>query len=66
MKAELCEKVIDVQRKSERVITMVLVFDKVVNKNHMCVCAPGEDQTARKINFILKWLVSGICKALVK
>ena len=40
VKKELCEKV-EVQKKGDRVTTMVLVFEKEVIKIHMCVRSPG-------------------------
>ena len=40
MKEELCNKVLEVQRKSDRVMAMVLDFDEEV-KSYMCICSPG-------------------------
>ena len=51
-------------KKKCRVIKRVLVFDKEV-VSHMRMHRRWEDQTARKINFLIKWLVSWICKTLV-
>ena len=62
MKEELCEKFVEVQRKSDRVMAMVLAFEEL----YVCVFPRLEDQSAIKINFIMTWQVSEICKALVK
>ena len=39
MKEELCKKVVDVQRKSDRVLAMVLVFEEEVIRV-ICAYAP--------------------------
>ena len=39
MKEELCKKVVEVQRKSEKVMTMALVFEKEVRRI-ICAYAP--------------------------
>ena len=43
VKDELCVKVVEVQRKSDRVMAMVLVFEEEVirDKSHTCVCSSG-------------------------
>ena len=64
MKVELCEKVVEVWRKSDRVVAMMLVFEGKLLYVHMLPRLV--DQSARKINFIITWQVSEIYKALVK
>ena len=69
MKEELREKVIEVRRKSDRVMAMVLVFEEEAIRV-ICAYAPqvgrSDHQSARKINSIMTWQVSEICKTLVK
>ena len=63
---ELCEKAVEIRRKSDRVMAVVLAFEEEVTRV-ICAYAPRlEDQSARKINAIMTQQVSGICKALVK
>ena len=50
---KLCENVIKVQRKSDRVMAMVLVLRY---RSHMCICSPGwKIKSARKINSTMTW-----------
>ena len=65
---ELCEKVVEVRRKNDTVMAMVLVFEEKVIRA-ICAYAPQDrrlecekDQFSR----IMIWQVSGICKTLVK
>ena len=37
MKEELCEKFVEVQRKSDRVMAMVLAFEEL----YVYICSPG-------------------------
>ena len=62
MKEDICKKIVEVVRKSDRVMGMVLVFDKEVIRVIYGMLPRLEDQGARKINSIM----SGICKTLVK
>ena len=66
MKEELCKKVVEVRRKSDRVMEMVLVFEEEVIRV-ICAYAPqvGRSQ-CQKDRFLMIWQVSGICKILVK
>ena len=66
MKEELCEKVVAVRRKSDRIMAIVLVFVKEVIRVTCAYALQVENQSARKINFIMTWQVSGICKILVQ
>ena len=36
-KEELCEKVVEVQRKRDRVMTVVLVLEEVSGESYLCV-----------------------------
>ena len=65
MKEELCEKV-EVRGKSDRVMAMVLAFEEEVIRVNVHMLPRLEDQSARKIIFIMIWQVSRICKTLVK
>ena len=65
-KEELCEKVVEVRRKSDRVMAMMLVFEEEVIRVICAYATRLEDQSARKINFVTTWQVSGIYKTLMK
>ena len=61
VKEELCEKVVEIQIKSDKVMAMVMVFEEEEVISVICAYAPRlENQIARKINFIMTWQVSGI------
>ena len=53
MKEQLCEKVAEVWRKSDRVMAVVLLFEEKVTRV-ICAYRPRlEDQSATKIHFIM-------------
>ena len=65
-KEKLCEKIVEVRRKSDRVMEMVFVFEKEVMRVIYAYGPWKKDHTIRRINFIMKCHVSGICNTLVK
>ena len=66
VKEELCQKVVEVGRKSDKVMSVVLVFEKEVMRVIVHMGPKQEDQTVRKVNCIMKLHVSGVFKTLVK
>ena len=60
MKEEISGNVVEVKRKSERVMAIVLTLGREV-MCIICVCMGHkvEDQTQRKFVFMMKWGVSG-------
>ena len=66
MKEEISGNVVEVKRKSDRVMAIVLTLGREVMR---IICAYGpqsEDQMQRKFIFIVKWEVSGTWEVLVK
>ena len=61
---ELCEKVVKIRRKNDRVMAMGLFFGGSY-ESYVSMLPRWKDQRARKINF-MTWQVSGNCKTLVK
>ena len=66
VKEELCKKVVDVQRKSDRMMAMVLVFEENVIEIICAYFSQVGRSECEKDQFVITWQVSGICKTLVK
>ena len=67
MKEELCKKVIEDRRKSDRVMAMVLAFEEEVIRV-ICAYVPqvGRSECQKNQHYtVMTWQVCGICKTLV-
>ena len=64
MKEELCEKVVEVRRKSNRVMTVVMALEEEVVRI-MCVYAPQSGRTGAEKKCFYDHLRSGIFTAWV-
>ena len=53
VKEELCEKIVDVQIKSDRAMTMVMDFEKEI-MSQICVCVPGGKIRRRERSILIR------------
>ena len=66
MKEEISGNVVEVRRKSDRVMAIVPTLGREVMRV-ICVMGPKvEDQMQRKFMFMMKWEVNGTWEVLVK